>query len=155
VKLIDDYVEQFVELRIEEPLDELPIVVREPRVVVSVDEETKEVDIPAVLRELASTETELPLCPGEIMKLREIREGETKDTPEQKYTFELGLPPIKEQSDNSKGRFYSESMYRRLPEEDKAAFDKSVEEYVNAGWWKGPREQNVNPRARTTQTSSV
>jgi hypothetical protein len=98
VKLIDDYVEQFVELRSEEPLDELPIVVREPRVVVSVDEETKEIDIPAVLRELASTETELPLCPGAIMKLRESRQGEPEDTPEQKYTFELGLPPIKEQS---------------------------------------------------------
>ena len=78
------------------------------------------------------TPTPLSYCPGVRMTLRTLEDKESKDTPLQKYCFEINAPIVPPTGTN---RLYAKSCYYRLSLPHRLEFDKLVEDYVLKGWW--------------------
>ena len=75
----------------------------------------------------------MAFCLGVKIGLRPLREDEAKDTPGQRFVFEVDAPRV--DPSKSAPRLYAASCLARLPPQRREEFDALVEGYVATGWW--------------------
>ena len=83
-------------------------------------------------------------CPA-TMTLRPIRENDSRDTPDQRFVFEMTMrdaPPCMDRP-----RLYANAMFRKLTVDQLDGAKRLIDEYVAAGWWTPlparPRDQRA------------
>lgn len=93
------------------------------------------VDSQIALLKSKSKEPPRPMafCLGVKMGLRELQPNEARDTPGQRFVFEIDAPKI--DPSTTPARLYAASCYARLPPDRQSEFKALVQGYVDAGWW--------------------
>ena len=75
----------------------------------------------------------IPECPQVEIRLRNLKEDETKDTSDQLFTFDVKVPLVFALGNTAP--IYSAHLYEKLSESRKKEFDRLAKEYFDLSWW--------------------